>query len=76
MSTRRILVNGKTVFMQIKESLRGTFVGAKFSRFEISAQCRWGAALRKLEFNNVYVSAHEDRNVFSLSRDLRGQRGS
>ena len=37
MPTRRVLVNGEAAFVQTKESLRGFFVGAKFSNLELPA---------------------------------------
>ena len=37
MPTRRILVNGEAAFVQPKDSLRGSFVGAKFMNLELPA---------------------------------------
>ena len=35
MPTRRIMVNGEAAFEQPKDSLRGSFVGAKFRNLEL-----------------------------------------
>ena len=72
--TRRILANGEAAFVQTKESLRGTFVNAKFSSLELPAQCGWGAALKMFEYNNVHGPAHEASDGFGSSQDLHVER--